>query len=200
MMTAHTSVEQYVASPENVRFDIGVPSLMPILARMTSLWGRLTLVKWCCLRSIRNTLVRQGIFQPFSLRLKWTWKSMAYMRDEGELYLSIGFLASRSAWNVLSVYVHELSHIWLSQQEDYPLLKTLQREFRSRYGTHTLCELMSPIEIYADLLAVAILSDMERHAEKGAYKQGLLRLVQDRQDKLKRLTDELSRLDDGNEN
>lgn len=123
------------------------------LSKMLSCAYCPVVLKWRRIKKIKQALTEDGVISDFSLKLTKELKPTAYMRDGVGMYLSLGLLISRSPLTLLSVYTHELAHLWLSEQPGYPTLKRVQREFREAYKDDKLAELMSPIEIYANTVA-----------------------------------------------
>ena len=131
MSLDNLSVESYLSAPTELDVDFPDISaeLSSALSQTVSRVSDFYFVKWAGFKRIRKIMIKDGVLKPFSLRLEKKLKPRAYMRDEGEVYLSFGLMASRSSLAALSVYLHELSHVYLSQMEDYPRLKELQKEF-----------------------------------------------------------------------
>lgn len=196
MSLDNLSVESYISAPTELDVDFPDISaeLSSALSQTVSRVSDFYFVKWAGFKKIRKIMIKDGVLKPFSLRLEKKLKPRAYMRDEGEVYLSFGLMASRSSLAALSVYLHELSHVYLSQMEDYPRLKELQKEFRSRYGDNPLCEVMSPIEMYANILTIRLLREIEKNDSNEGHKKRLETIINNRHVKLEYLANELKAL------
>lgn len=151
-------------------------------------------MKWRAVKAAGAALVEKNCLSDFTVHLNRKLKTVAYMNDAGQVYLSAGLLLKSSALTVLSVYCHELAHIKLSQRSDYPALKSLQREFKRHFQGHKLCELLSPIEYYAMLVSRPLLADLARQANNSRRQEKLLRLTEDLDKKIRFLEEELSKL------
>ena len=111
------------------------------------------------------------------------------MKDKGELYISIGALLFRSSMTTLKVLCHEISHLWLSQQDFYSKLKVLNKEFKQKYSNHQDVYLMSPIEFYAVVLSVKIMEEISLSLTKERHKKRWNKIVSEERAKIKKLHD-----------
>jgi hypothetical protein len=143
----------------------------------------LVFIKWHLLKKITKKLVGIGALRPFELRLKPTLKPMAYMRDGGDIYISLGLLLTRSPWVTLSVYLHELSHLLISETDNYGALKELQRSFKDSFSSSPLCEAVSPIELYANSVTLSLLNFLCKMLS-GVKKRRLFNLISDREERI----------------
>ena len=156
------------------------------------------LLKWSAVQTVRNALVDKGCVAPFSVHLLWKWETLAYMDDAGKVFLSAGLLHKSGLVPVLAVYCHELSHIKLSQQPDYPAIKALQREFKQRFQDHKLCELLSPIEYYAMRISQSLMAQIAEQTQHAGVKEKLLQAKADLDQKILLLDRELCKLAQNN--
>lgn len=195
MNTSPISLSRYLSEPASA-VDLAwfSPESAPCFAPFFSRWRGVGLLKWYAVTAARDALLEKRCLDSFSVHLCWKRKSMAYMNDAGQVYLSVGLLVKSSAVSVLSVYCHELSHIKLSQRADYPAIKALQREFKQRFKEHKLCELLSPIEFFAMLISRSLLESIADHTPNANQKVKLMRLKEDLEEKIRFLEQELSKL------
>ena len=112
----------------------------------------------------------------------------------GTVFISIGLFLTRSPWTLMSVYLHEISHVWLAQKEDYLKIKKLQREFRERFSECELCERMSPIELYAEILTVMFLRSLYNRVQKPCHKKKAGSLLAERERRVELLLSAISKL------
>lgn len=199
METSNLSLEEYISSPQGIGLDfvIGSERIALEFLKLTRRRSNLLFTKWWIFKKIGRLLIEDGRIRNFKLCLDMTLRSRAFMRDEGEIHISLGLLLSRSSWTMLPLYVHELSHMWLSGREDYGRIKELQRKFREKYAGSVYCERMSPIEVYADLLTIGILKELHSYAS-GISRNRILRMIIEREARLTLLLGELSKLRDAN--
>ena len=141
------------------------------------------LKKWKNLRKLTNSLIELGFLKTFSLNIDKSLKPKAYMHDNGQIFISLGLILTRSYLPLLSVYLHELAHIWLSQQANYQDLKKLQKEFRYFYSDIKDYELFSPIEVYADIITLQLLEEIS--AITNANKNKISKIIEARKEKLR---------------
>ena len=175
----------YIASPDDFAY---YPSLTPAaissIKKMLSPFYAPISLKMRKMREIRDAMVADGVTDHFEIKLIKALKPVAYMRDGEDVYFSLGLLAMKSPLATLPVCLHELSHVILSRLDGYTDLKALQREFRASYGDDPDCELMSPIEFYADLIAFFILVKAYEASETKKEKKRLSRVIAHRNEKL----------------
>lgn len=188
------SLANYVQAPLEADLEGFSPEAAACFDGFFSHWCRWGLLQWHAVTQTKKRLVDAGCIEDFSLRLLWRWATTAYMKDGGEMFLSLGLVFGRSAMTLLSVYAHELAHIKLSQRRDYPAIKALQREFKHRYHDHPMVELMSPIEVYAMLASRTLLRALAERAPNRRQRQKLTQLIQDLEEKLTLLEREIRRL------
>ena len=81
----------------------------------------------------------------------------AYMTDNGKLAISRHFLFTSASERCLKVLLHELSHLWLSTQENYSHLLALECAFIKTFGKDLNPVSTYPVEYYATLTECALL-------------------------------------------
>ncbi|MBQ7415954.1 MAG: hypothetical protein IJW14_02825 [Oscillospiraceae bacterium] len=195
MNTAPISLKRYVSAPASaVELEMFPQETAACFAPFFALRSELGPWKWQAVTAARDALIEKRCLADFSVQLQWKRKTEAYMNDAGQVYLSAGLLATSSAMTVLSVYCHELAHIKLSQREDYPAIKALQREFKQHFKHHKQCELLSPIEFYAMLISRPLLSAMAENAHSDRQKKKLARLQEDLEQKIRLLEQQIVKL------
>ncbi len=190
------SVESYIGDPLGAGIslprlsDVARGALVKLLSSPKAfphiLWGRMKMAK--------EALVSDGFLRDFPLRLRFGFKPVAYMRDGGEVCFTTGALLFRSSAVTLSVFCHELSHMYLSQRSFYPELKELQGEFLERFSSESGCELMSPIELYAMALSVDIMDNIAQSLVEGKHKDKLRLLIDSEREKITFLVSKIKKL------
>ena len=191
------SIQKYLSSPEDFSeypSPLGDKSLKALSRLLSRLYTPVS-IKWHRIKKIKRALIDEGILRDFSLNLEWKLKTQAYMKDGDGVYFTLGLMITRTPGALLPICLHELSHIWLSQREDYPALKAFQREFKKNFGEVVGCDLISPIEIYANLVTLRWLRSICECTEKKRLKASLQKTVDDRSEKLALLKDRISQLE-----
>ncbi len=156
--------------------------------------GKTPFAKWRTLNKLTDYLKKKLDISDFSLNIDKSLKSTAYMHDDGRIFVSVGLLLSRSISTLLSVYLHEFAHIWMSKQSNYNNLKSVQREFRTAYSNNEWCELISPIETYADALTLIFLEQLFSSTTSEKLKKKISKLIENRKEKLRVVYSELEKL------
>ena len=192
-----TTVEGYLTLPKTIgtELDAEFPELISAQKKLLSRSCELTFGKWRSLKALGRVLVDKGVIKPFMHHLKWTLKPMAYMREADGIFISVGLILTRSPWTLMSVYLHEISHVWLSEREEYSSIKALQREFRKRFSDNKLCERMSPIELYSEMATVKFLRAIYNTTEKPRQRKRIGRLLSEREKRVELLLSEISKLE-----
>ena len=177
MSSAYTK-DAYLQNPcgFDLNFDIESERLISLLLKTASHSMDFAPFRWRCLKKIRDVLVSEGKIRHFEIKLTSSLQPVAYMHDDGVIYISSGLLFRGSALATLGIFIHELCHIRLSQREDYPEIKALQKEFRANFRSHKQCELMSPIEIFANILTLKLLRKIEDEAENKLLKKRIAKV------------------------
>ena len=150
--------------------------------------------KYKSLKLLTNALINAGFVGQFSLNIDKSLKPKAYMKDCGQAFLSIGLIFTRSYYSLLSTYLHELAHIWMSQQANYFQLKELQKEFCIRFSASEFCEILSPIEVYADAITLKFLDEIFTAVNSSKGKNKILKLINVRKEKLRFVYNEIEKL------
>ena len=104
-------------------------------------------------------LVRCGFINPIRLRFSYSFEEKAYMRDRGDVTVSMPYVGTEKGGTLCKVLLHEVAHIFISQCEHYSSLTALDAEYRAAVGR---CDrellILSPIELYATLVSIELLS------------------------------------------
>ena len=130
--------------------------------------GRPYPVKKHLTKQIVAQLIAEKYLAPFELRFLTDKEMIAYMDDRGGMTLSSGCLRRMDAAAYLDVFLHELAHLYLHDREDYRNLKDLDREFRDCFREEDECVQLSPIEFYADTVALKMLDLLLEAADSDA--------------------------------
>ena len=190
------TLSDYIASPERFMPRLSITDgVLRSIYKMLSPFYATVSRKMRMIREIRDAITRENITPNFDITLLWSLKPVAYMRDGGGVYFSLGFLLMKSPLATLPVCLHEFSHIILSRMDDYSVLKNVERRFRAEYGAHPECNIMSPIELYADLITENILAYAYDNAETEKMRKRLSRVISHRREKIFAAKDALSKLE-----
>lgn len=177
MNVSALTLQEYICNPLGVDFEIDLPDDLKDFLSLLKWYNQCAFGRAKCLKNIVSSLCK-GQFKPFKIEFLKTIKPLAYMHDKGVIYFSYGSLLNFSASTVLSVFCHELAHVWLSQREYYTELKELDRQFkdafREKLDGKTLT-LASPVEVYAMLVSVQIMQKVLQKVD-GAKKSKKLEL------------------------
>ena len=92
------------------------------------------------------------------LRFPFHFRQEIYMTDNGELTLSWGVAQKHGFYRLHALLLHELAHLILSAQKDYPLLLALDKAFLNKHAAHSAAQTLSPVELYATQLSVTLLN------------------------------------------
>ena len=170
-------IGQYLNSAFATRFDVDIitPSTVKCFQKLLSPLARLYFVRARYVKKLVAELISESKLKPFEFVIKRDFKPEAFMRDSGVMSVSYGMFLKTSRWVFVSVLCHELSHVWLSQQEYYRELKALNKQFKEQYASVADVELISPIEVYARLVSIVMM-------------EGVLDLLTDEWQKNKMLT------------
>lgn len=187
------SLANYLQAPLAAELEGFPPEAAACFDDFFAAWCLCRFPQWDAVKQAKKRLVDTGCIEDFSLHLLRKCATTAYMKDGGKMYLSLGLVFGHSAMTLLSVYAHELAHILLSQREDYPAIKAMQRAFKQRYHDHPMVELMSPIEVYAMLLSRPLLYALAERANR-RHKRKLMQLIRDLEEKLTLLEREIRQL------
>lgn len=185
------SRENYLKAPLDVDFSFHIDSLRVIEA-LKKLLFRLydfTPLRWKLIKKIRNLLISEKVVSDFSLTLIPSLSVKTYMKDSGGMYISLGALLFRSSMVTLKVFCHELSHIWLSQQSCYPVIKVVNKEFKEKYKDCKDVVLASPVEVYAMKLSIGIMEQISDSLTKNSQKKRWKKIIVDEYSKLNAMKD-----------
>ena len=192
---AFSAVEEYLDDPlaiELPRISLTSPSAKS-LADIISGSRLVPHALWRRIRQARDTLMAEGDFEYFPLKLEFSLRVRAYMKDGGGIYFSLGALIFRSSAVTLAVLCHELAHLWLSRQDFYPKLKEMQRAFKARLAGVAEREILSPIELYAMRASLDILTPVADSLGEGRAKRKLLSLIEAEREKILTIADKLKK-------
>lgn len=185
------SLDNYLKSPLDIDFSFHIDSLQ-VIETLKKLLFRLydfTPLRWKLIKKIRDLLISEKVVSCFSLNLIPSLSVKTYMRDSGGMYISLGALLFRSSMVTLKVFCHELSHIWLSTQSFYPVIKGLNKEFKSKFKDCKDVVLASPVEVYAMKLSIGIMEQISDSLTKKNQKKRWKKIIVDEYSKLNAMKD-----------
>ena len=186
------TLREYLDNPKLLPYQ-SIPVLFSKYDDLTLLFKGLTpFSKWKTLKRLTVFLLQTDSVDFYTINLDKSLKPRAYMNDDGRIFISIGLLLTRSITTLLSVYLHEFSHIYMSKQQNYSQLKILQREFRQGFSKFDNCEISSPIESFADVITLEFLRQLYSAIDNDKLKIKLLRLIKNREEKLCVIYNELN--------
>lgn len=113
------------------------------------------------------------------LRFPFTFRQEIYMTDSGELTLSWGVAQKHGFYRLHALLLHELAHLLLSAHKDYPLLLALDKVFLSRHAENAAATTLSPVELYATQISVALLDATAQLLGEGEKEQMLAQATQE---------------------
>ena len=128
----------------------------------------------CAIESICLCVLRKKVNYCFPLYLT----ENAFMTDDGKLYISLYFILNSSGERVFKVLIHEIAHLWLSQQANYGSVLKTDLEFCVMYHQIGLNPLLSPVELSASILSCEMIEALANHADEG-LKSKLLNISRD---------------------
>ncbi len=173
------SLEEYLKSPLNVDFCFHIDSVKVIrsLKKLVCRLYDFSPLRWKLIKKTKRLLIDESVVNDFSLNLIPCLSLKSYMKDSGEMYISSGALLFRSSIVTLKVFCHELSHIWLSQQPFYPAIKSVNKEFKTKFNGCKDVVLASPVEVYAMKLSIGIMEQIADFLTKKSQKKRLKRII-----------------------
>ena len=189
-------IQQYLASPFGCEFDVDIitPSTAKCFQKLLEPLARLYFVKARYVKKLVSALIADNKLKPFEFVVKRGFKPEAFMHDSGVMSISYGMFIKTSRWVFVSVLCHELSHVWLSQQDYYSELKALNKQFKQQYASVADVELISPIEVYARQVSIAIMEGVLAALTDQWQKDKLLTALGYEREKLIKLENMLSSL------
>ncbi len=113
------------------------------------------------------------------LRFPFTFRQDVYMTDSGELTLSWGVAQKHGFYRLHALLLHELAHLLLSAHKDYPLLLALDKAFLSKHAENAAATTLSPVELYATQISVALLNATAQLLDGGEKEQMLTQASQE---------------------
>lgn len=136
MSNRDISLNSYLENPLTIQLDFRINSDLAIdeLKKLVKRSYDFSILRWQRIKKINKTLISENVFPDFNIYLTKSLTPQAYMKDCGEIYLSLGALLFRSSMVTLKVLCHELSHLWLSKQPFYGRLKFVDKEFKKKYS------------------------------------------------------------------
>lgn len=194
------SIDEYISNPSNINLNDGLknPKFYEGVLRFYKVSTPFFHTKISSLKKISAIATQEGMANPFNFKIDFNFKLVAYMKDSGEMHISLGLVIFRSFSTLLSVYLHELSHLWLSQQQCYPQLKALQRQFFENYSSETKGDIASPIEFYADLITVDILEGICAKTQNKRVIKAISKQIEARKNKREGAISELLKISSAN--
>ena len=179
------SLENYLKNCLENDFDFKISNnVVEIMKKMISRQFDNPINRWYYIKEIRKILINDKNVNEFSLHLENSLAAKAYMKDSGELYISLGSILFKSSRVNLKVFCHELAHIWLSQQPFYSELKELNKEFKQKYSHLKECYLASPIELYAMVISYELMNSVLNSLTKERTVKKWSRIVNDEAKKI----------------
>lgn len=136
MSNRDITLNGYVENPLAIQLDFYVSSDLVIdqLKKLVARSYDFSFLRWRLIKKINRLLISENVFPEFNIYLTKNLTPKAYMKDCGEIYISLGALLFRSSMVTLKVLCHELSHLWLSNQPFYSRLKSVDKEFKEKYS------------------------------------------------------------------
>ena len=164
MNNSDFSLQSYLKCLINIgdKFSTKNEKIVKSMTKIAACWFDIGFIRWYHIKEIRRILINEEILKEFSIHTTKSLKPMAYMKDSGEIYLSLGALVFKSNMATIKVLSHELAHIWLSQQAFYPSLKNLNKEFKQQYKMIENVNLLSPIELFAMIASVDFMESISQ--------------------------------------
>lgn len=185
------SLDNYLKFPLDVDFSFHIDSIK-VIESLKKLLNRLydfTPLRWKHIKKTKDLLISENVVSCFSLNLIPSLSVKTYMKDSGEMYISLGALLFRSSMVTLKVFCHELSHIWLSTKSFYLAIKGLNKEFKSKFKDCKDVVLASPVEVYAMKLSIGIMEQISDSLTKKKQKKRWEKLIVDEYSKLNAMKD-----------
>lgn len=117
--------------------------------------NRITLFRCFTTRAFCTAIEKNCLCAPIKVKLHPFSEGYAYMLDRGEVHVGSNLLFSSNQIAFISVLLHEIAHIILSQDSSYSHLLQLDRLFAEHFfaGQHNeLLKTVTPIEFYAQFI------------------------------------------------
>ena len=195
MNSSDFSLQNYLKCLINIEpnFSTKNEKFVKCMTKIASCWFDIGFIRWYHIKEIRSILINEEMLKEFSIHLIKSLKPMAYMKDCGEIHISLGALLFKSNMATIKVLSHELAHIWLSQQDFYPSLKALNKEFKQSYKMMENINLLSPIELFAMIISVDIMESI-KESLKGNLRKRINKFIDLENEKIKEIKDTLLNL------
>ena len=114
-----------------------------------TIFGKIRAVK-----SLVKGLISAGLIPKIKVKVCLFGKGLASMTEDGKIWLYAKFLFRQPYCESVLTVLHELAHVKLWLWEDYSALKQCDGEFVQNYVKNISCTVVSPIEYYANVIAI----------------------------------------------
>ncbi len=113
---------------------------------------RFALLRILAIKKVVRQASKVGLIKPIKVKTHYFKSGHIYMLDKGEIHINRDFIFSEHyEKNVVSV-IHELAHVYFSQQPYYKQLLEFDLSFANEYLTSPSQTVIAPIEFYANVL------------------------------------------------
>ena len=134
-----------------------------------------------------NFFYEKGLIPKTKIHYFFSFSKKAYMKDSGDLFLSIPFILSSNSANFIITLIHELSHLYLSNHNDYKKLLLIDKMFFEVYGKNNDTLLVSPVEYYADAIMINTLNKVCENSEDNKKKMLIMKTLKIKTDYLQNI-------------
>lgn len=124
------------------------------------------------------------LINPVKIKFHFFKKGHAYMLDKGEIHFCKDYIFFQPYEKNIVITLHELAHVYLSQQPFYDELLKLDASFFEKYVQNQSLTVISPVEFYANCIAINWVNQILPFITKENRKTLLLQEIEVLQNKI----------------
>lgn len=131
-----------------------------------------------------TALQKELPFPLKTLHFPFHFRHEVYMTDSGELSLSYGTVFKSNFYRLSALLLHEIAHLILSAETEYPLLLAADKVFLKDNADNPVAPTLSPVELYATRLSILLMEETAKLLN-GVPQEKFLAQAESEKEKLK---------------